>query len=260
MRRFNHYSLLAVIVIVLLTMGASSTSEMTWTVKTGDDILEGEGTTFNLAELADGETRTFGPAEKQFTVSRKGNIVTMTHAGSEDSAKLETICNLDKDSCKIITFDGESGKTAIVVEKSGGCCEGDRDCIDLATTLDLDQADGHVTVMKKFISGVEHGCQKMKDVLISGDDETRAFAFVTHDGTALEHMENLMVIGQDGHTIVIPAGDEIMLRCPEGDTTMTVSKDEADEVFLCPRHSVPMEKTAGAKQVHKIMIRMDEDE
>jgi len=44
------------------------------------------------------------------------------------------------------------------------------------------------------------------------------------------------------------------LRCPEGDTTMRVKKEEVDEVFLCPKHSLPLEKAPSKGRVHRIKV------
>ena len=57
-------------------------------------------------------------------------------------------------------------------------------------------------------------------------------------------------------------GEEVVLRCPEGDTTMRVDLDEADETYLCPKHSLPLEKLATAGKPHRVKIikkKSDED-
>ena len=40
------------------------------------------------------------------------------------------------------------------------------------------------------------------------------------------------------------ASDSVLLRCTEGDATITVKKEEAKDTFLCPKHSTPMEPVA----------------
>ena len=60
---------------------------------------------------------------------------------------------------------------------------------------------------------------------------------------------NVMFISEDSKTV---------LRCPEGDTTMRVEKEEAEDVFLCPKHSVPLEKVESKGRVHEIKVRTKE--
>lgn len=63
-------------------------------------------------------------------------------------------------------------------------------------------------------------------------------------------------VGGDGEEIDIEAFHEgIIMRCPEGDTTMMIDEAEKDEVFLCPKHNVPLEKVEGEGKPHKIIIR-----
>ena len=46
---------------------------------------------------------------------------------------------------------------------------------------------------------------------------------------------------------------KVHLRCPEGDSTIHVDKEEAGDVFLCPKHSVPMEQIKSPRLM-EIMI------
>ena len=61
-----------------------------------------------------------------------------------------------------------------------------------------------------------------------------------------------------GDMVFISTDDKITLRCPEGDTTMRVEKTEAEDVFLCPKHSVPLEKVKTKGRVHEIKVRTKE--
>ena len=51
--------------------------------------------------------------------------------------------------------------------------------------------------------------------------------------------------------------DTVALSCPEGDTSMHVSKEEADDVFLCPKHSLPLEPQK--RMIRRIHIDRDGD-
>jgi hypothetical protein len=59
--------------------------------------------------------------------------------------------------------------------------------------------------------------------------------------------------------VFIAKDDKVSLRCPEGDTTMRVDKSEAEDVFLCPKHSVPLEQVKSKGRVHEIKVRTKEE-
>jgi len=60
---------------------------------------------------------------------------------------------------------------------------------------------------------------------------------------------------------VIRLGDaSVTLRCPEGDTTMRLDKDEVVGNYFCPQHNVELEKVeAHLPLVRKIEVRTDTD-
>jgi hypothetical protein len=65
--------------------------------------------------------------------------------------------------------------------------------------------------------------------------------------------DNVMVLSADSSGNMIFMGDgKVTLRCPEGDTRMDVEQDEAEEVFLCPKHSQPLEKLEMHRMLHRI--------
>jgi len=75
-------------------------------------------------------------------------------------------------------------------------------------------------------------------------------------------MKDIFVVGDDdGGTrrIVVRSGSQASLRCPEGDVTMVVDRDEADETYLCPKHAVPLERSGG-HGAHRILIETKEDD
>jgi hypothetical protein len=82
-----------------------------------------------------------------------------------------------------------------------------------------------------------------------------------------EHDGDFIVVGEGGNWVddhgkgnVVFIGDnKISLRCPEGDTTMRVEKAEVEDVFLCPKHSVPLEKVESKARVHEIKVRKKEE-
>ena len=74
------------------------------------------GQTFDLADLVDGETRIFGEGEKQVTVTRVGDVVSIDRAEHGESHKLELKCDVSQDSCQIITFE----ENEALVRKAAG--------------------------------------------------------------------------------------------------------------------------------------------
>jgi hypothetical protein len=56
-----------------------------------------------------------------------------------------------------------------------------------------------------------------------------------------------------------PLDGKTVLRCPEGDATVRVDEEEADDTFLCPKHSVPMEQVAAKKLIKTIRVEQTDD-
>jgi hypothetical protein len=48
-----------------------------------------------------------------------------------------------------------------------------------------------------------------------------------------------------------------LLRCPEGDTTMHLGKDEASAGYRCPRHGVELVEVQGERRIRRV-IRIEE--
>ncbi len=225
------------------------------TVFVGDEGAE----RFDLSALADGETRTFGAGARAVTASRKANSVSISRGGSGDEVSaIDVTCELDKDTCTVLTFPDDPEKVMIAIEKERSCVNGIGDC---------DVAVGE---------GVPAGAHVVVDIDCEGDD-CGEFQTLHLDG--LSGLENVFEIeagdgdggeasrivirrlGTDGakaHKVFVsaegasaagalarvpaPDGGKVMLRCTEGDATITVDGKEADDTFLCPKHSTPMER------------------
>ena len=67
----------------------------------------------NLADLKDGETRTFGKDDHSITATRKGDEITIRFGGKDGETKTMK-CSVGKDSCYAMTVDGE-GKNKVIV-------------------------------------------------------------------------------------------------------------------------------------------------
>ena len=50
-------------------------------------------------------------------------------------------------------------------------------------------------------------------------------------------------------------GDKVVLHCPEGDTTMVIDKENAEEIYLCPKHNVELEPVAHKVIKKKVEVK-----
>jgi hypothetical protein len=255
----------ALILVVVAALGATAAwaqncdekEENVWVAKDAMMAIHGhqegmfiseDGEKFDLSDLADGETRTFGEGDKTITATRVGDTVTIDREGEGDERPLKIKCAVDTDTCEVMTFDGEPGKVMIMVKKTRDCVPGEDDCeaiVDV-TLDDFELGEGTHAIIRKIHCNDEGDCEKFEDV--HGVGEMEIHADVHHGGHG-----NVMIFKTDE-----VVGNQVMLRCPEGDSTVMIDKEEADETFLCPKHSVPMEK--GAEKVFIKKIRLEEDD
>lgn len=233
------YGSLTVAVIAILALGMVAAGEGTWISAGGQTIeLEGDGNNvffsdddgFDLSDLADGETRIFGSGDKQVTVSRRGDEATIERPASADKAEVSVTCRLSSDTCKVITSD-DSDEVVVMIQKRRECVGGEVDCGQLVID-DLAGAVGHTIAITKIVE-----CDGGGECI-----ETEVSEGMPH-----------------GHHGIVHIDGAVQLRCPEGDTRMQVDADEADQVFLCPKHSKPLEKVEPRRhRVHKIHVRGQE--
>ncbi|MDH3627940.1 MAG: hypothetical protein OEV00_14955 [Acidobacteriota bacterium] len=213
-------------------------------------ILHEDGAeSFDVGDLADGETRVFGAGDKQITATRSGNVVTLLRNESGDEKKIEILCNVDSDNCSIVTA-GDGDSVAIVVQKTRTCHGNKDECGADPAIADFASGEGLARVIiEKHADCEGDDCDEF-EVLVSGEG---------HGNHFFHHENNSVVISpdgaegewvsEDGHDIAIAgpnaiflSADQLVLRCPEGDTTTRIEKDRRHETFLCPQHSVPLEK------------------
>jgi hypothetical protein len=219
---------------------------------------------FDLSDLADGESRVFGDGDKQVTVSRRGDEVTITHPPERDGSPMSIVCDLDSDDCKILTFDEGPARTAIMIRKAAGC-DGDEDCDQiLLTELAIGDEPSRIMI-RKTIDCEGDDCAEADSVIRVGGKQSLATVQVMADGMITTDEHDVLLLSGDAAAhgfIVVGDGEEVVLRCPEGDTTMRVDLDEADETFLCPKHNVPLEKLVTTGKPHRVKIikkQADED-
>jgi hypothetical protein len=211
-------------------------------------FVSDDGETFNLGDLREGETRTFGEGEKQITATRLGEIVTIDRVAGGDERHLEIKCDVERDTCQVITFEENPQKVMIVVKKTRECVDGVGDCeatVDV-TLDDIDFGEGAHAIIRKVHCDDAGNCQEFEDVHHSG-----ATVEVTADFDDGDH-PSIVIMRSDG------MDGKVTLVCPEGDATIHVAEEQAEDTFLCPQHSVPMEQAAAKKIIRKIRVNKEE--
>lgn len=216
---------------------------------------EGEG--FNVADLADGETRVFGETDRQVTVTRNGDEVTISYPAGQEGSPVSVVCDLDRDDCRIVTFEEGPARTAIVIRKSTDCDDAAGDCARvLLTELSIGDEPTRMLIRKK-IDCAGDDCVEAEETVQIGGKQSFATVQVMTDGLTVAGSEDVMLLGQGEGAygfVVLGDGDGVVLRCPEGDTTMRVDREEADRTYLCPMHSLPLEKAPAAAIPRKVKI------
>ena len=256
---------LAVIATVVLAVGAAwAAGGGTWVSKDGnrfvvdgrDALFHEKGTEFPLQSLAEGETRVIGAGERAITVSRRGDQVTISRAGADNRERLEMTCTLGRDDCRIVTFDDDPEKILVVVQKQLTCEDGVGDCAD----VDVMALGGHFQgdwVSTAHAEGGAHVIRIQKSVECDDDGNCEAADELIQDGEGVHDvmiraLGDVHTIDHAGAMVFLHKDDgKVTLRCPEGDTTMRVETEEAGDVFLCPKHSTPMEQAKGPARVHR---------
>lgn len=256
------HGVLILVIAVALCIGtaawAEEEKEHTWVSREGhamalhadhDAMFISEEGAFDVSDLQDGETRTFGEGDKQVTVTRDGDIVTINRMEEGDAGPIEIKCHVDKDSCQVLSFEEDPEKVMIIVKKTHECVEGEGDC---EATLDVHLDDlklgkGMHTIIREVRCDDEGNCEEFEDVHSGAQVEIRAD--MHHDGHG-----NVMILKADEFD-----GNKVMLRCPEGDSSVMVDKEEADDTFLCPKHSIPMERGPQKVLIKKLKIEEKDD-
>ena len=265
----NRKYLLGCVGIVLIVGVAVAAGDGTWVSADGDRhkihgkahgmfIAEDDAETFDVADLADGETRILCTGEKQVTATRSGEVVTLSRNGSAGSDDVSVTCSLPQDSCKVLTFPSDSEKVFIVVEKTRTCENGVGDCDAHVELIEgLPEGANRIIVRRTVECDDDGDCNEFEDV----SEHAGAHAMI-HVETIGAPGEDVVVMGDHGPgNVFVMHGDDTMLRCPEGDARMHVDKDEIDEVYLCPKHSLPMEKveSPGHKRIRIKKIGSDDE-
>ncbi len=242
-----------VAVAAILLSGAAMAGERgEWIAKDGERIklhgqhemmfIEEGGNAFDLGELLDGETRTFGEGAKQITVSRTGDAITIRREETDEDSIMEIQCDAERDSCRVMTFDDNPEKVMIMISKTRECVNGVGDCDSIGIDVDtVDHfGDGAHAIVRTVKCGDDGNCKH----------------FDSRGSTEVIAIQDF--IGEPGQNMIFHSGmidsDQVRLACPEGDSTINVSTEEANDTFLCPKHSVPMTKSDNNVFIRKIHL------
>ena len=204
---------------------------------------------FNLADLADGESRTFGEGDHAITATRKGDEVTITLRGHGAKGGKETFaCTVGKDHCYVMAR-GEDGKGQVVVLNKSESGKDGKKTVTTRVLTSSDSAgeqkimvfagdDDDDLVIKELEPGMKWVTSQVDldgesgEVVIHSDGE--GLAVVTTDVSETEPGTKVVRIVAEGGTV---------LRCPEGDATLVLKKGEEKTggPYFCPRHNLKME-------------------
>jgi hypothetical protein len=202
-------------------------------------LVDAAGTEFDLADLRDGETRTFGAGDAQLTAERDGDVVTVRREARGEHGPLSLRCRLSTDGCSVVTFEGDD-RVALQVEKRRECVNGVGDCEADEEEIVLGAHDGTHEVIVERCEGA--ACSE------------RVWIGAADAGA------NVFVLSEPGGGFHFAGGDRSVLRCPEGDTTMVVERAEADGTFLCPKHSTRLEPLAATDRPRVLRkVRVQDD-
>jgi len=278
---------IALTAVLLMTVGVASAADGEWISDEGKlhklsgnamfiSADGGDADRFDLSEMRDGETRTFGVGARAVTVSRRGDVATISRSASgKEVSTIDIACDLDEDTCTVLTFADDPEKVMVAIEKERVCVNGEGDCD--AHTGEWVHDDGAHVIVEIDCDGDE--CDELQHLQLEEIHEGMGSFIVKSDGA--EGTLNRVMIkrmaegGEDGHNVFVQrVGGEsaaaqrqlhrvhmnsTMLRCPEGDATLSVTKEEAEETFLCPKHSTPLEKVEHSQRSRVIHVESKRD-
>lgn len=196
---------------------------------------DGETEKFDLSELADGETRTLGSGDSEIVATRVDDVITIQLPGGGRMEARTMECKVGEGNCfAFVTGDDGASKVMVLSEDGNSVSK------NVFVVRTHDDGD-HVRVHEDHDVGVWHVGDGMAEAIVE-----------------LEHLDGLenVVIPQ----VHVELAGKKSLRCPEGDTRMTLSKEDEGQTFYCPKHNVELEPVKIRTHGRTMIIRTDKDD
>jgi hypothetical protein len=200
----------------------------------------------DLAQMKDGETRTFGEGKAQVTASRRGDNIEVT-LPSEDGKAPRTLTCKAGEHCYVMAHD-DLGHGTVMVMRTAGAEDAPQEMTWVSNSDDGGTwTDESGNTMVFHSAGGEHEIQVVAEAdgepgtvkvirVDAGDGEpVRVFTSAGGDAEAFT-----MLSEADAPHVIKIEVKGTMLHCPEGDATLHV-EDGDEAVYLCPKHNVAME-------------------
>ena len=251
--------LLTVVAVALVAWIAALGADSVWVSSDGKThdihgsghvVLFDDGAALDLSELADGETRVIGAGDSAITVSRSGDVATISRAAVGDRQALDVRCDLTRDSCKVKVLAEDPERVMVMVRRERECVNGEGDCEEPLELEGLGGDGQRIMIRKVLHCDGEEDCEKIEGAA-AGAHELHIEASA---GEGAEGHVMFLRSGGAEDVIVVPQGDSVVLRCPEGDATLRVSRAEAGQTFLCPKHATPLTRVEPRVGVRELRL------
>ena len=200
---------------------------------------------FNLADLANGESRTFGEGDQAITATRYGDDIEVTYQGKKGENKKQTLhCTVGKDTCYAMTLTDE-GKGHVVM-LSQTATSGQKGQLKEVKKIVLTGGDTDGKSLMVFAGDGE--CCAGTGAMVVGDGSGMSWVTATSDS---EPGVQVMELHEEGTTL---------LKCPKGDATLILHKGEENSgPYFCPKHNLQMEVVKAPVILKKIEVHKKTD-
>jgi hypothetical protein len=219
-----------------------------------DKIQTRYSKTEDLAQMKDGETRTFGEGKAQITASRRGDDIEITLPAEDGKTPRTLTCKAGDQHCFVMAHDELGHGTVMVMRAAGDGAsneafswsggDGGTWTDESGKTMVLHSDGGEHEIRIVAEADGEPGTVKVIRV-DAGDGEPGEVKVYAMDGDDTEGFKMLSGSSDAPQMIRIEVKGT-MLHCPEGDATLHVEEGD-DAVYLCPKHNVAMEKGGPLK-------------
>jgi hypothetical protein len=204
---------------------------------------------FTLDDFEEGEEKVFGPEDKEIKVKRENDKLIVTLEEDEETMEID-IGQDDEimilEGSTVIMKEGDSQKKVITILK-----EDDSDGLALKKTIVLKPHLLALDLLPLTLKGLDPDIdKKLAEIEIELEGKLEAFEgkekdfniiIAEKEGALAELEEELSHLAEDLHITVEASDiDRIRYRCPKGDTTLWVDKDNDKGSYSCPNDGQEM--------------------